>query len=395
MSDIDTRQSASDQRHIDPPNVDQGGPAPAAPPATPVSGAAAARSPASWSWILWLLVLAGAGYMFWRVQTVEQGQDRVAQDEQTTLQKLRDQADALQREAAANRQDVAALRARLDDAGKVNESLRAQVLGLSERARLAEDAIANLADKRLSGHDSLLLNEAELLLVLGGERYRLFHDPAPALAAYKLADAALAEANNAAFSTIRQSIIAETGALDALQTANVATAADQLDQLRTRLAQLPLAVAANRPVVEPASRWSQIFGAFVRVSRDDAARELPTRSDPLLARALIDANLRDAQAALLLRDTAQFRHALAAARAYVAETLDAKSAPVAAELGNLDALAKLELAAPAPEVLGAALKELRNLRATQALHPEAMPAPVAPAATPAPAAGTAATGEKT
>ncbi len=151
----------------------------------------AARQSGGWGWILWLVVLAVAGYIFWRVQTVEQGQDRVAQDERTTVQKLRDQADALQREGATSRQDIGALRARLDDATKVNESLRAQVLGLSERARLAEEAIANLADKRLSGHDSLLLNEAELLLVLGGERYRLFHDPAAAVAAYRLADAAL------------------------------------------------------------------------------------------------------------------------------------------------------------------------------------------------------------
>ena len=225
MSEIDT-----DQRNTDQPNVDQvaaASPAPS-PSAAPPARAPAARQSGGWGWILWLAVLAAAGYIFWRVQTVEQGQDRVAQDERTTVQKLRDQADALQREGATNRQDIGALRARLDDAAKVNESLRAQVLGLSERARLAEEAIANLADKRLSGHDSLLLNEAELLLVLGGERYRLFHDPLAAIAAYHLADAALAEANNAAFSTIRQSISAEIGALGALQTFDAGAIEEQL-----------------------------------------------------------------------------------------------------------------------------------------------------------------------
>jgi uroporphyrin-3 C-methyltransferase len=351
--------------------------------AAPAAGAgksAPARATGGWSWILWLLVLAGAGYMFWRVQMVEHGQDRVVLDEQTTLQKLNDRTDALQREVAAARHDSEALRARLDDATKVNESLRAQLLGLTERARLAEEAIANLADKRLSGHDSLLLNEAELLLVLGGERYRLFHDPAPAIVAYRLADTALAEANNAAFSTIRQSISAEIGALAGTQPVDVAATAEQLGQLRARLARLQVATAADKPAAEPTSRWAQIFGEFVRVSRDDDTRELLSHSDPLLARALVDANLRDAQAALLLRDTGHFHRGVAAAREHFAGSFDAKDVAVSSELASLDALAKIELAAPAPDVLGTALKELRNLRTTQALHPE--PAPPAAAEAP-------------
>jgi uroporphyrin-III C-methyltransferase len=385
MSDIDT-----DQRNTDQPNVDQGAAVPpaSAPSAAPPARVPAARQSGGWGWILWLVVLAAAGYIFWRVQTVEQGQDRVAQDERTTVQKLRDQADVLQREGVTNRQDIGALRARLDDAAKVNESLRAQVLGLSERARLAEEAIANLADKRLSGHDSLLLNEAELLLVLGGERYRLFHDPAAAVAAYRLADAALAEANNAAFSTIRQSISAEVGALGALQTVDTAAIEEQLARTRAQLVQLPLAAATEKPAAATTSRWAQIFGEFVRVSRDDDTRELLARSDPLLARALIDAALRDAQAALLMRDDERFQRSLALARSHLAETFDTKAASVTAQLDSFDALGKLQLAAPAPDVLGAALKELRNLRKTEILQHDA---PLPPAATPAPATA----GEKT
>jgi len=395
MSDNEGDQRNSDQR-----SVDEGTPALPGPPApaAPTARAAAARNTGGWSWILWLVVLAAAGYVYWRVQNVEQGQDRVAQDEKTTLQQLRDQADALQRETASTRQDVGAMRARLDDAAKVNESLRAQVLGLSERARLAEEAIANLADKRLSGHDSLLLNEAELLLVLGGERYRLFHDPVAAIAAYRLADAALVEANNAAFSTIRQSISAEIGALGALQKVDVVATEEQLTRARGQLAQLPLA-ATPAPAAPSSSRWAQIFGEFVRVSRDSDTRELLARSDPLLARALVDAALREAQAALLVRDDERFHQALAAARTHLAETFDTAAAPVSAQLDALGALSKLQLAAPAPDILGTALKELRNLRKTEAVQHDAPPAP-APA-TPAPATSAPATsapvtpGEKT
>ncbi|MEP6938370.1 MAG: uroporphyrinogen-III C-methyltransferase [Rudaea sp.] len=342
-----------------------------------------------WSWLLWLVVLGAAGYFFWQLQAVEQGHDLAAHDEQAAAQKLRDQVDALQRDSAAARHDGEGLRARLDDAAKVNESLRGQLLGLSERARLAEDAIANLADKRLSGHDSLLLNEAELLLVLGGERFRLFHDPAPALAAYRLADAALVETNNAAFSTIRQSINAEITALGTMPALSSGAIEEQLGQLRSRLAQLPVATGAVQQEAEPASRWAQVFGQFVRVSRDDETRAMLSRSDPLLARALVDASLRDAQAALLLRDTTLFRRALVAARAQLSQAFDVRSNDVRAALVELDALGKPELSPPAPEVLGAALKELRNLRATQALQPDLPRAPAPAAAAPA------TTGDKT
>jgi len=393
MSDSDS-ETRTPPMTPEPLIVPASGPTPSAGsrPQAPRSGAAF-----SWSWLLWLLVVAAAGYFFWQLQTVERGHDRAAQDEQAAVQKLRDQVDALQRESATARHDGEGLRARLDDTAKVNESLRGQLIGLSERARLAEDAIANLADKRLSGHDSLLLNEAELLLVLGGERYRLFHDPAPALSAYRLADAALVETNNAAFSTIRQSINAEIAALGALATVNAGAVEEQLGQLRARLAQLPVAADAANREAEPTSRWAQIFGQFVRVSRDDETRALLARSDPLLARALIDANLRDAQGALLLRDTAMFRRAIGTARTQLAQAFDARSADVGASLATLDALAKTELAPPTPDVLGAALKELRNLRATQALRPEpARPAPpvAAPAPVPAPVVPPA-PGEKT
>ena len=101
------------------------------------------------------------------------------------------------------------------------------------------------------------------------------------------------------------------------------------------------------------------------------------RNDPALARALFDASLRDAQDALLLRDAARWRDALARAHAHLAADFDAKDDNVVAVRTQLDALAKLQLAPAAPPVLGAALKELRNLRATQAQQPAA-PAKPAP-----------------
>ena len=150
--------------------------------------------------------------------------------------------------------------------------------------------------------------------------------------------------------------------------------------MRERAAALaPAAVAAVAPPTSP--RWAQIFGQFLRVGRDDD-RAL-TRNDPALARALLDTSLREAQDALLLRDPARWRDALTRASAHLAADFDAKNDSVAALQTQLDALAKLQLAPPAPPVLGVALKELRNLRATQAQQP----ASAAPTSAPPPAPG--------
>lgn len=337
------------------------------------STGAAPRRMGTVGWLVALGVIAGVGYFVWRTQT---DSDAVAQ---SNAQALRAQVDVLAHDVAAAKHDSDSLRTRLDDAAKVNESLRGQLLGLSERARLAEDAIANLAEKRLSSHDALLANEAELLLTLGSERFALFHDPASTLEAYRLADAALAQANDAAFSTVRQSINAEIEALGALHGADFDQAASVLGQLREHVATL-VPVAANAVPVN-SSRWVQIFGQFLRIERDNDGSTL-ARNDPALARALLDGSLRDAQDALLLRDPTRWRDALAHARAHLAADFDAKNDAVAAMQMQLDALAKLQLAPGAPPVLGAALKELRNLRATQAQQP------TAPASSkPAPAQG--------
>jgi uroporphyrin-3 C-methyltransferase len=365
-------------------------PPPASAPSPGVNAIAAkpSRGGGVFGWLLLLVIIAAAGYGYWRLRTIEQGHDQSTQTEQAQAQQVREQVEILQRSVDAAKHEADALRARLDDAAKVNESLRGQLIGLSERARLSEDAIANLADKRLSGHDALLLNEADLLLVLGGERYALFSDPAPALAAYKLADNALAEANDAAFSTVRQSIAAEIEALTALQSANLPAIQVQLAQLREKLSSLPPATERDqKAATTPSSRWWQVFGQFIRIRRDSDLQTQLTHNDPMLARALIDASLRDAQAALLLRDEAQFRRALTRAKVQLGADFDAASTEVTQTEAALDELAKASIALPAPQILGAALKELRNLRATRALHADPVPSKTAPGTPVAPVEG--------
>lgn len=323
-------------------------------------------------WITAIVLLGALGYLFWRTWVLDAEQQRLAQ---TDMQQVDAQIAALARGAEQARRDSDALRARLDDAGKVNQSLREQLLGLGERARLVEDAIANLADKRLTGRDALLLDEAELLLALGGERFALFHDPAATIAAYRLADTTLAAIEDPAFSTVRQSISAEIDGLSNLGGADVAATAAALAKLRADAAQLPPARRDTGTAdAGGESRWWHVFGNFVRVRTGADAAAAAQRHDAALARQLYVLDLRDAEAALLARDAARYGAAIAEAQAELKLDFDAAADAVKAAHGTLERLGKAELAPPAPAQLGAALRELRNLRATHALRQTRPPA---------------------
>jgi uroporphyrin-3 C-methyltransferase len=344
-----------------------------APPSPLPTGPVAAppRRASPLLWIIALALIAAATTVLWWQTTTSNSAVAGANAE---MQRLNAHVDALTHTVAQLHGNADTLRARLDDGDKVDKSAREQLLGLAERARLLEDAIANLADKRLSGHDALALDEAEMLLTLGAERYALFHEAAAAIAAYRLADTALSEVEDAAFSTVRQSIVAEIAALDALPKANPGLLSAQLAQLRTQLAQLPVVVQMPQPSA-PAqtSRLWRVLGAFVQVHHGDDAPAQVALHDAGLARELAVLDLREAESALLARDATRYRDALAAARAQLTAVFDPHAPAVAAALSQLEAMSRAELAPPLPAILGTALKQLRNLRTTHALHAPATP----------------------
>jgi uroporphyrin-3 C-methyltransferase len=311
-----------------------------------------------------LAAIAGGAWWWWLATHDTHG----ASTAQNPVAPVDSQVESLMHSVTQLRSATDTLRARLDDGDKVDKSVREQLISLSEHTRLLEDAIGNLANKRLSGHDSVALDEAELLLTLGGERFELFRDPAGAITAYRAADTALSEVEDATFSTVRQSINAEVSALSGLQAADPTLLVNQLGQLRTRIASLE----AKRTLTESApaandSRLMRVLGALVQVHHDEPGTAMPV-TDVYLARQLAVLDLRDAQAAALTRDDANFKLAVATSRAQVAAAFDANSPELAAVLAQFDALVKAPIAPAPPSILGASLKELRNLRASHALR---------------------------
>jgi uroporphyrin-3 C-methyltransferase len=242
--------------------------------------------------------------------------------------------------------------------------MREEMLGLAERSRHLEDAVANPAEQRLSGRDALALNEAEFVLQQAQERLALFQDAPAAISAYKLADSALAAAEDPVFASVRQTIGAELHALEASKPVETQATIVALERVRAALPGLPTGHAALAETA-PSSRWQGFLAQFIRISHSDDAA-LNATQDIGLARSLAALDLRAAEAALFARDAEAYKAALARARSGIVNGFDAQSAAAQDVLAQIDRVAGQPLAPALPE-LGSALKELRNLRATRAL----------------------------
>lgn len=324
-------------------------------------------------WVLLLLLLAVLGFAGWWfvLRPNVRASTTTAQ-----IQSLGQHIDELQQELAQLKDRDQTLHSRLNDGEQVDKSVRAQLLAMNQRLQSIEDSVGNLADKRLSGHDALVLDEAELMLTLGAERFVLFHDVPATITAYRAADSALSQIDDATFATVRETIKAEIAGLRDLQASDPASINSRLGALRAEIARLP---APKSTMPAPAndastSRLWRVLGALVQVHHDEDAQKPFFLRDIGLARHLIELDLRDAGVAALARDDSHYRDAIVQARTQLLASFAKDEPAVQSALKQMDALQAATLAPPAPQIFGASIKELRNLRATHALRtPSALP----------------------
>jgi uroporphyrin-3 C-methyltransferase len=350
-----------------------------APTASPAAGAAASRRrPLPLALTVSLLALAGAGWSLWDAHVLR----RDLADAERARQEQSDQLARLGRDGAEALRQVQALERRLADADGVNQSMREEVLGLGERARLLEDAVARLAERGMSGAVLLRLNEAEFLLRMGEERLALFGDAAATIAAFQLADAELAALEDPLFTGVRQRIAADIAALSALPRVDRSALLSRLDAVGDALPRLPTrtAMAAGpAPELAPTAGWFERTAAalarFVRVRAiGDGTGTLVNPLDADAARAAVAIELSLAKAAILVGDEPALRSATERARRQLAATFAGDAPPVQQALTALDAVLATPTQPAWPDV-GGALVELRNLRATRALTEGVRPAP--------------------
>ncbi|TAN03762.1 MAG: hypothetical protein EPN36_11575 [Rhodanobacteraceae bacterium] len=317
-----------------------------------------------------IVALAVAAWSVWRLHRFAHDELAANKQQAATIATLQSQLAAGNQQAQAGSQRIGNLETKLDD-------LRNTTQGLDRRIANLETAYTTLSGQQQSGHDTLLLNDAEMLLRTGQQRYELFHDTAGALKAYTQAIAVLAQVQNPAYAPVRASAETERDALAAAAPPSRQTALNTLSSLRSKVAALPLAsvesaAAASAPPQKPGfwSRVGHAFSGIVSVSRDNGSHPL---ADTRFARQTLALDLAQAQESLLAFDDDTYRAALQRADAMLAAQFDTRDAGVQQARTEIAGLLAQRGAGPAPK-LGGALAQLQSLRASQ-------PAAPAPAST--------------
>ncbi|HET8897988.1 MAG TPA: uroporphyrinogen-III C-methyltransferase [Rhodanobacteraceae bacterium] len=358
-------------------------PEPAAPQESAAPAAAARRPRSRWLLrLIGLIVLAAAawlGWQAWQQRQLSSSADQAAvtqrQAQQQQIAHFQQQIDGFSNAVDALGTQRSALRDRLSDSEASNRRLQDQVAGLSQRVEQLEAAVSGLSREQFSGHDGMLLDDAEMLLQLAAQRDQVLHDSRGAANALALAAQAMDGVDDASYAGVRQRIASERAALAARSQSDGAALAERLGALRTQWPELPLK-PLDRAAPIASNTWQRVWQAvsgLVTIRRDDAS----TPDDARLARQLAALDLATAQAALLAHDAVGARAALARAKTSLMRDLDPQAPAVVAAGAELDRLlAALAPADAAPLPLGAALTELRNVRGVQAVAPVPAAPPV-------------------
>ena len=311
------------------------------------------RSSAWRAWLVWLLLLGLAGWAGWLGWLGWQERQRAAtaQDDQ--------RLDALSDRLSALRTDQRAQSQRLRRADATNRVLRDELLGIGERAALLEDSFARYTDPDRHGALALRLDEAELLLTLGEQRLLIAGDLDGARRAYALADGVLQAVDDPAYLSLRQTLMQERAALDALGVDPRVRALAQLESLAPRLVAAPEPAPAAQPApTQP--WWRRILHSVVDVRPSDRAVAVHP-ADRAAAQAGLQLELSLARAAAERRDQEGWRNALQRAEAWLTR-LWPESPAREANRRQLAALAAEPLSLSLP-TLGSTLQQLRQLRA--------------------------------
>lgn len=321
--------------------------------------------------MLALVALGVAAWSAWRLQRATRIEQTARKQDAAAIATLRNRLAVGDQQAQAGGQRVGKLESALDD-------LRSTTQGLDRRIANLETAYANLSGQQQSAHDTVLLNDAEMLLRLGAQRYELFHDSTGALQAYSQAIEVLAQVQNPAYAPVRASATTERDALAAAAPPSRQTAMDTLSNLRGKIAGLPLATretaAANSAGSQNPGFWSRVghaFGGIVKITRDNG--KATSLADARFAHETLALNLAQAQEALLAFDDTAYRAALQRADTTLSGQFDMNDAEVKdARTQITQLLSQRGGGGPAPK-LGGALAQLLSLRASQ----PAAPAPAA------------------
>ena len=271
--------------------------------------------------------------------------------------------------------ELEALSKRLHDSEQVNRVLREQALALDQRLNLLEQSIASLRREGAPSTESFKLDEAQYLLGLAQTRLELFADPENAGRALELADGLIENLGDPRLASVRQTLAIEIDVVRAAPMNDLPMLSGKLRGLSDDLAELRV-----RPENAMAADGSRLWAALDRylvVRREGEAVPALGRS-AWVVREGIKIEIERAQLALERQQAERWSDALNTAVKMAEQSLLTDDANVDAFLRRLRALAATNLA-PEPPKIGAALRELRRMRATTAIN-ESVQEPIPSAA---------------
>jgi len=307
--------------------------------------------------VRWLLPLAGvvvlgaggyAGWYFWQQQQEEQYAQ--AQTTAVQLQGLEATLDALRRDQRATTQ-------RLQDAATTNRVLRDEMLGLSQRSALLEENLAKLADSANQGRQAVQRDEAELLLTQAAQRLNYADDVEGARRLYAQAATALAELPDSDGLNLRQALVQEREALDALGSGPRVQSLQRLDAVGRALQGLPSQITGTTGSSTAKPWWQAALAPFVDITPSRQHGPL-TAAEQRNADDALQLELTLARAAIERGDRAGRNTALDRVEHW-AQRRWPDSPALRAQRAELKALRELPLQA-SNTVLGSTLQQLRT-----------------------------------
>ena len=298
-----------------------------------------------------LIALAAIGWRGWHWWQARQQHDNARENAMAQQwQALDARIDALRRDQRAQAQ-------RLQQADATNRVLRDELLGVGQRAALLEDSVRRLADPQVHGAQALRLDEVELLLGQGEQRLRLAGDLDGARRAYAIAGGLLQGIDDPAYLNLRQALVQERAALDALGADPRSLAEARLEAFAATLAAPARAPQAGH---EALPWWRRAFDNIVRVQPSGTA-VATEGADRDAALAALQLELTMARAAIERRDERGYRMALARVDGWL-RRLGPDSPDVRRQRAQLRQLQALPLALRLP-VLGSTRQQLQAMRA--------------------------------
>lgn len=307
-------------------------------------------------WIIALLLLAalaaaaGFGWRSWQAQQRLAERSRAVADQQ--LAALQQTVEALRRDQRANARG-------LQDVAATHRVLRDEVLGLGQRNALLEQNVARLADHSRQGAQAVRREEAELLLSQAQQRLAYAGDLDGARHLYALAAGVLESMDSPGYLNLRQALLQERTAIDALGPGVRARTAARLTQWAAALDSLPqqsgdAAAGDARP-----TWWQQMLSPLVQIRPADP-QVLVAHSERIAAGDALQIELSLARAALERGDTDGWRQALQRVDGWLLR-LWPDSPQRRSQRHTLAELRGVDLRIALPE-LGSTLQQLRGMR---------------------------------